>query len=61
MKVGDLVQATFPLSLESYNPGIGIIIDSYGHDDGISYFEVQWKEERNWHAKEELRLFNEVS
>ena len=59
MKVGDLVEATFPLSLGN-SRGIGIILDHYENEDGMLYFEVQWNNERMWLTKEELRLFSEA-
>ena len=60
MKIGDLVlpRDSFLGSYAAH--GIGVLLDVHETDDGIVYFEVQWRHERGWWAQEEMILFHEA-
>ena len=59
MKVGDLVEAYESAKTLGIDYGLGILLDSYEDDNGLLYFEVQWKHERQWFARQELKVVSE--
>lgn len=59
MKTGDLVEAYESAKTLGIDYGLGILLDSYEDDNGILYFEVQWKHERQWFAEQELKVISE--
>jgi hypothetical protein len=59
VKVGDLVHAREGAKTRGIDYGAGIVLDCYESDEGMWYFEVQWKHERQWFALEELKVFSE--
>ena len=53
MKIGDLV-----ISYRS-DSEIGVVLDCHETDDGLWYFEIQWKHERQWFGEDELKVISE--
>jgi|TARA_R110000824_G_scaffold111666_1_gene260319 hypothetical protein len=59
VKVGDLVEAYETAKTLNIDYGIGVLLDCYEDPTGMLYFEVQWNHERQWFAKEELKVISE--
>jgi hypothetical protein len=59
VKVGDLVKPRQNWMTKGLDYGVGVLIDVYEDDDGMEFFEVQWKDERQWWKSYEMELISE--
>ena len=56
MKIGDLVKPRPKYETIGIDYGYGLLLDIFEDEDGIMYFEVQWKHERQWWKPYEVEL-----